>query len=369
MKRKDPLLRWAMKLQKWSQHHDRPDRRLDRIAESVLNQANLLARQLEASRKAQARGWFAAASRMASQTAVTLEQIRYAVSDALSHAQRPPLPRQPTLRDLYQELAQLRQEFEEVALPLKGLLISAVTEAIELEGVYLGPFRIELHMDRLRDHADISGFDVVALDPHPPSSSEEVTHPHVRDRQLCAGAATAPIALALREGRICDAFLTVHAVLQEYNSASPYVSLSDWDGVLCADCERATDSEHLYYCDDCGRDFCDDCFSCCDSCDQSRCRSCLEEDRESGRRCCRRCRHNCRSRRRIVDADSVDSDTSLCPACHEDVLAEQEAEEPEQQTPTPLQAKEQSNEHAHNHQCADIARREGIPATACPASA
>ena len=54
---------------------------------------------------------------------------------------------------------------------------------------------------------------VVALDPHPAGSDESVTHPHVRDEQLCAGDAAAAIRSALAGGRICDFFLLVRSVL------------------------------------------------------------------------------------------------------------------------------------------------------------
>src|SRR5450631_205892 len=107
------------------------------------------------------------------------------------------------LRDLYQELNQLQQEFPKVTIEPQHHLLTALTDSIELEGICLGEFRLELHLDRLDKHADVSAFDVVALDPNPPYSSQDVTHPHVRDNQLCAGDATGPVALALREGRFC----------------------------------------------------------------------------------------------------------------------------------------------------------------------
>jgi hypothetical protein len=67
---------------------------------------------------------------------------------------------------------------------------------------------------------------VEAVDPNPATNDEEVTHPHVKSNGLCAGDATVPIQAALQDGRICDAMLLVNAVLQHYNPASPYVSLS-----------------------------------------------------------------------------------------------------------------------------------------------
>jgi len=97
----------------------------------------------------------------------------------------------------------------------------------------------------------------------------------------------------------------------------------------------------MYYCEECGQDYCEDCFSICDICQSSYCRGCLEEDRESGKSCCRNCRQHCKRCRRIVDTDSFDDETQLCPECLEE---EQEPEEPiqteeiqnEQQTIDPI---------------------------------
>jgi hypothetical protein len=205
-----------------------------------------------------------------------------------------------------------------------------VTDSIELEDVYLGEFRLELHLDRLREHADVSAFDVVALDPHPPGSSQDVSHPHVRDNQLCAGDAIGPIAKALTDGRFCDAFLAVSSVLHEYNPHSPYVSLENWRGVACADCGSLTNEDSRYYCQDCGQDYCDDCYSTCDICESSFCRGCLEEDKESGRYCCRSCRQNCQRCGRIVDADSFDEATNLCPECLDQRQNSEEPLKPEE---------------------------------------
>jgi hypothetical protein len=137
----------------------------------------------------------------------TLRQLQYSSSEAQNKASHRPVLPQPTLRDLYQDLNQLQQGFPKVTIEPQHHLLTVFTDSIELEGIHLGEFHLELHLDRLDQHADVSAFDVVALDPNPPYSSQDVTHPHVRDNQLCAGDATGPIALALKEGRFCDAFL------------------------------------------------------------------------------------------------------------------------------------------------------------------
>jgi len=231
------------------------------------------------------------------------------------------------LRDLHQDLLQLQEEFEDVTIDTQHRVITAETESIELEDVELGAFRIELHVDRLVDGANASAFDIVALQPNSPDSSDNVTHPHVRDGQLCAGDATVPIARSLEQGRICDAFLAVRSVLQTYNPSSPYVSLSDWHGRPCEDCGCLIDSDHSHYCEGCDREFCRDCIAWCDLCETSYCRNCLEEDQTSGRLCCRGCRHRCGQCHRIVDTDTFVEETGLCPECHEEHLNLQENED------------------------------------------
>jgi hypothetical protein len=260
------------------------------------------------------------------------------------------LPQQ-TLRDLYDELRQLSHEFPEVELDLKAGVVSAVTEDIELEGYYLGPFEIKLHLARLAKLADSSVFEVTALDPHPAASNQEVTHPHVRDGEVCAGDATAPIASALREGRLVDAFLALNSVLHTYNSHSPFVALDDWEGTPCADCGCLIDGDGTYFCEGCQRDFCDDCASSCDICGATYCRGCLEEDVESGRLCCRECRETCQGCRRIVENEDFDQDSGLCPQCLERQRKEQ-ANPTEPTNPNPSQEQE-INHELNDHQRPD----------------
>jgi hypothetical protein len=232
----------------------------------------------------------------------------------------------PTLRLIVEELKQLQEEFEEVQFAPKDGLIIAQTDAIELEDVALGPFAIELHVKRLARDASSACFDCVALEPNPASSNEDVTHPHVQSKGLCAGDAAAPINQALRQGRISDAFCMVRSVLKTYNPGSPYVALADWDGARCGDCERSCDREDLHFCEHCEHDYCDDCISTCEVCDGSVCQSCLERDPVSHRDCCPNCRHTCGECQRTVDADAYVEATGLCLQCH--AKQQQEEEEP-----------------------------------------
>ncbi len=254
-----------------------------------------------------------------------LRQLHYTLSEAVGRLAEPSRLARPTPRDSYEELRQLHEEFERVDVQLD--LISIVTGPVELEGIFLGAFRVELRIQRMAERHDVSAFNIVALDPHPAAADSNVVHPHVRDGQLCAGEATMPSAYALADGRLCDAFLSVSSVLSHYNAGSPYVHLSEWEGESCADCGYIVGDDERHWCEYCEQDYCGECCSFCEICDSSCCRGCLEQDRESARLCCRQCRRHCSRCNRMVDADNFVEETELCPECHDNYTQEQEEEQ------------------------------------------
>jgi len=234
----------------------------------------------------------------------------------------------PSLRQLLEELHQIEGEFGDFAIKLKERTISATTEPITLEGISLGRFRIELHVDRLRRQG-IGAFEIVALDPNPAASNEAVTHPHVNDSHLCAGDATIPLERALEEGRIADAFCLVRAVLDNYNPANPYVALESWNGPMCHDCGISVEDE-AWRCDGCDHELCDDCRGDCLACDTIRCtqclgrcslcdviccRDCLVPVGSAQRSCCPDCRMPCLSCDRQWPKDEIDTDSAQCHSC------------------------------------------------------
>jgi hypothetical protein len=253
-----------------------------------------------------------------------------------------------SLRGVADELRQLAQEYEDVRFDLKAGTVVARTGTVELAGVNLGPFAVELHLGRLGGRRDAGCFDCVAQDPNPASSNDSVTHPHVQDRQLCAGEASVPIAAALSQGRVCDAFCLVRSVLLTYNAGSAYVALSEWDGVACDDCGRTVARDRTSYCDHCNRDYCDGCTSSCDACGDPCCRSCLDRDAEAGTDCCPSCRTDCAGCGRVVARDEADRQTGLCPQCR-DQRAEQEAERDEQEPDALQEQAHEPEQHRPDH--------------------
>jgi len=182
----------------------------------------------------------------------------------------------PSLAEVYAELIQAEQEFGQLKHCPEGNTLSVVTDPIELEGVYLGSFEIQLHVPGLAEVNGIVPYRIVALDPNPAATNDAVTHPHVSDEYLCAGDAAASIRAALNEGRICDCLLLIRSILTTYNPSSPYVILEDWHGRACYECGCVVNEDDLYLCDICQREFCPECSSCCRRCEASACLGCLE---------------------------------------------------------------------------------------------
>ncbi len=137
--------------------------------------------------------------------------------------------------DILRDLIALQTEFGSVAVNLKSMFVTVVTEPIELEGTYFGSFKIRLDVETLSGTTK-ARYEVLALDPYPAASDEDVTHPHVHANRLCEGDAQPAIKLALCQGRLFDFFQLVNNVLTTYNASSAYVSLADWGDQTCVDC-------------------------------------------------------------------------------------------------------------------------------------
>ena len=238
-----------------------------------------------------------------------------------------PLPAVPDLRSIWLELVQIGQEFEDWNYDVDAQVVRVTTEAIDLEEVYLGPFRIELALNLLSTPSRWPPYKVIACDPQPAQANESVTHPHVSDERLCEGDAAAAIRSALQGGRLCDFFILVRQVLQTYNRHSPYVALDHWTGVACSDCGYVTDDESRYGCERCGDDFCSECTHSCNCCDDTVCSGCSSSCPACGETVCSGCQRRCAECGDTVCRKCFDDD--LCPSCR-DQQKEDEHEDQEQ---------------------------------------
>jgi hypothetical protein len=221
----------------------------------------------------------------------------------------------PSLRDLVGEIHQLEQEFDSYDYNRKSKTLSITTDAIELEGIELGRFRIDLRLDQLASLSSRDVYSIEALEPHPAATDSGITHPHVSHGRLCEGDASAPIRAALQEGRICDFFLLVRSVLQTYNAHSPYVSLSNWESQPCYDCGYHMSEDSRYICESCDHELCDECISYCRKCDRSVCKGCLVECPHCQELNCERCIDACTECRQTCCPSCLEDD--LCPTCKE----------------------------------------------------
>jgi len=228
----------------------------------------------------------------------------------------------------HQELVQLHDEFNKVTFQKAEGKLRVETPSITLAQVPLGAFAIDFKKEGLSP--SIGDFYITALEPNPASINSDVIHPHVKDGELCAGDAKAPMKAALASGRLTDVFLIIQATIQTYNSQSAYVKLDQWNGVSCSDCSSTVDPEESYTCNRCGNTLCDHCFSSCSSCSSyfcptcirgcaschvDCCEACLELSEGNGNPLCRDCRTNCDRCDRVVGKDELDGDSQLCQVC------------------------------------------------------
>jgi hypothetical protein len=319
MGRRDPYLKAASLVLRHLARTGRPTDIVDQAAHDLVRRQSCLDRTYRQQQKAARHGWHAAAALTRCQLLAEVYDVQRQAAHLiqLSSNQAEPQPQFPqSLSAIHADLLQLQREFAAVELRLKEKVIAVQTDPITLQDVDLGPFSIELHLGRLR-RLNCSCFDCVALEPNPAQDNPSVTHPHVRNQDLCPGDATVPVSNALKEGRIADAFCLVNAVLQEYNPGSPHVSLDNWsgDGEHCNDCDRMLNLADVYYCDGCERCCCDNCTRCCAGCEQIFCANCLEEDREVEESFCRTCRRRCAKCNRVVGLRHCDQGTGQCRDC------------------------------------------------------
>jgi hypothetical protein len=150
------------------------------------------------------------------------------VRDAANEARQSlaePAPAVPSVATLAAELQQVDAEFTGLRIKWREKVLSVTTEPITLEGVDLGAFEIQLCWKRLAHFSGSHCFDIVAVDPNRSAADDLVTHPHVKDQELCAGKATTALQKALKDGRLADAFHLIRSVLSHYNARSAHVPL------------------------------------------------------------------------------------------------------------------------------------------------
>jgi hypothetical protein len=296
-----------------------------------------IARRLSAARRKLAlchhQGWKAAARRVRSRVSILTRDIPYYLQN-LERSLADSSIEVPSVSEIRKELDQTGQEFDSLQSNPSGTAISVRTDPIELQGVFLGEFAIQLEIPAMNELSYGGGCRIIALDPHPAGGNRDITHPHVSDERLCFGEAGAAIRQAIQAGRLCDFFLLVRSVLTHYNAGSPYVPLEDWHGTPCYDCGCSIAEEDAGWCRHCEREFCEECSSYCDCCESTICLGCLETCDACGEPTCPDCLTHC-----------SECDRMICKACRDEVLCPCQHERKE--TPNDQEQRTQASNQTH----------------------
>ena len=270
--------------------------------------------------------WFAAADRCRTCAGSRLNDLSYSIS-RVQKLTETPRKETPTLSVIVDELRQLQDEFGGVELEKAENALSVITESITLEDVPLGPFKIQLELNKLDQLYSSSPYRVIALEPNPAATDSAVTHPHVNCEKLCEGDGCAAIRAAIEEGRICDFFTLVRSILNTYSADSPYVALDDWDGTSCYDCGYTVSSEDRYYCYRCEHDYCADCSSYCRDCEETICLGCGGQCSYCEEFVCSTCASRCEQCEGLFCESCLEDGT--CQNCREEMENEDEQQETE----------------------------------------
>jgi hypothetical protein len=266
-------------------------------------------------RRAELRGWRLAAEQLRHDLRCALRSLEMeleGLTDRLDAA--PKAAPLNSVGDVYRDIVALETEFEEIRSDLRARTLAVITESIELENVLLGPFEIRLDWKHL---AAEPCYRVVALEPNPAATRDDVTHPHVLDEVLCEGHGRQAIRQALAQGRLLDFFTLVAHVLRTYNPESPFVELASWDGRACRDCGAVVDEDERFVCQQCGADVCDECYVNCAGCGDAHCAGCLTPCAVCDDGCCRWCLRACAGCRAWVCQPCLNQQ-ERCSRCHEE---------------------------------------------------
>jgi hypothetical protein len=294
-------------------HGQRYRRLLERISKSYTQLSDVVQTCKELSQSLD-RNWLIAAESCHDRVHRDLYSLSYTINDLYRCSETPNVSL-PDVRTIYDELRQVQAEFDEFTMDIKANCLSIETPPIELEGTYLGPFEIQIEVTNLWKHASNLSYRVIAREPHPASSNEDVTHPHVSGERLCEGDGTAAINMALHEGRIYDFFTLVTNILNTYNPDSAYVSLENWVCRTCYECGGEISEDETYTCQHCGNEFCECCSSYCRCCDTTTCVACLEKCAVCSGRVCSQCLTTCKECGRSVCVSCMGEKESICPDC------------------------------------------------------
>jgi hypothetical protein len=232
----------------------------------------------------------------------TVMKLNTAKSRVLKYKRSIPSIKVQPLKEVTAELVQVQQEMKELRWSTKQKWVSAVTDRVVLpilddnrketgETLDLGLFEIRLSYTPSPWQSRMYKYKIYALKPNWPANEQGAghhhPHPHVQDHSLCEGEATTAITQALKDFRLCDFFLMINAILNNYNPGSPYVKTGDWHKINCRICGNRSKIEDAVKCDKCGMYICTRCAisRTCVACDKTLCTRCLHPAPIKCKRC------------------------------------------------------------------------------------
>ena len=278
------------------------------------------------------KGWYLAAKKITSRVGRNLNDFSHHLDQFKNFIATDDI-KLPTLGDVVAGMLQIEQEYGDIKFDLKAKTVSVITDTIVLEDISFGAFEIRLFINEIKKlHAE-SPYKLIALEPNPAGSDDEVTHPHVSHEKLCEGDGFIPIRKAIGQGRLCDFFTIIIRILQTYNPDSPYVALSDWEGTSCYDCGYTVAGDDCYYCENCERDYCSQCSTYCQICDSTICLGCAYECPVCKKPVCRHCTAVCKDCDETLCTDCINEE-GLCQSC-EEKRKDQDNEEQKENTTEP----------------------------------
>ena len=262
------------------------------------------------------RNWQAAAKKVQTRTCRNIGDLNYEIQTLKSTLDQK-AGELPMVSDVLAEFMQLEDEYGQLRYNWKEKTLSVTTDPIVLDDVALGSFEIKLFLDRISRLGKDSPYRIIALEPNPAGSNDEVTHPHVSNELLCEGDGHLLIRKALEQGRLCDFFSLVIGILNTYNPDSPYVALSDWDGYSCYDCGYTMSRDDSYFCEQCENDFCSQCSTYCQICDTTVCLGCSYECPACQKPVCKHCVTTCPECEEKLCSDCM-AEKEICNQCEQE---------------------------------------------------
>lgn len=282
------------------------------------------------------RFWMLAAKTNCDRIFQLLDEIAYAAGQTKDMAGSLDID-VPALRSVFDELEQISNDLAEPEYDGSNNTISVTTNPVRLDGMYLGPFRIQLDLQKMPEiYNNQRCYCIIALDPHPAATDEGITHPHVSHEQLCEGEGAAAIRNALENGRLFDFFSIITSILNTYNPESPYVSLDNWDGLPCYDCGYVISEGNAYFCQYCEHDYCEECSTICVCCNETVCLGCMQKCSSCGEYACPYCICECGECGKPCCTGCIED--GICQECKQEMETQNEEDEEERATETENQA-------------------------------